>query len=86
MSGGLSGPGCILSGGLAIGPHDRRSMAGWECRCQVDRSKSRRVVDQKDVLLLTVFEGSEVFHIDSLLSLPAMRSEETIADNQQLFS
>jgi len=42
MSGGLSGPGCILSGELAIGPHDRRSMAGWECRCQVDRGKSRR--------------------------------------------
>jgi len=42
------------------------------------------VVDQKDVLHLTVFEGSEVFHIDSLLSLPAMRSEETMADELSL--
>jgi hypothetical protein len=42
MSGGLSGLGCILSGGIAIDPHDRRSRVGWECRYQVGRGKSRQ--------------------------------------------
>ena len=42
------------------------------------------VVDQKDVLHLTVFEDSEVFHVDSLLGLPAMRSKETMADELSL--
>ena len=42
------------------------------------------VVDQKDVLHLTVFEDSEVFHVDSLLGLPAVRSEETMADELSL--
>lgn len=42
------------------------------------------VVDQKDVLHLTVFEHSEVFHVDSLLGLPAMRSKETMADELSL--
>ncbi len=42
------------------------------------------VVDQKDVLHLTVFEDSEVFHVDSLLCLPAVRSEETMTDELSL--